>query len=505
MNRYDVIVVGAGNGGLAAAAKTAKEGYKTLVLEKHNLPGGCATSFRRGRFEFEPSLHELCHYCTAEELDSVENIFDELGINVPLAKENVMFRTISRDKDEPFDVTLHTGDEAFLNDMEAAVPGCRESVAAWLKLNDELDDAMRYTEKHPVPNPVTLMKDYGTFLRIASHSSDEVMDAVGIPKKAQHILNTYWGYLGVPTDELNGLHYQQLFTAYMRGQPSMPYHRSHELSLALVKNIQESGGEIRYNSEVTKFLYDEDGAAIGVACGSERFYAKQIISNVIPHNVFNMSDNRKVGKRMRKLANLRRFGMSVITVYLGLDCTMEELGVKDYSVFVQNSNDNRVQYESGIGGFGMYIVNCLNRVLPDCTPEGTCTLFFTIPVFPGDFPQDLTPQDYKKFKNDTAKKYIEDYEQLMGISITPHIEEVSIATPVTFARYLDTPEGTIYGYENSFIDNVVLRTAMKDMDFTTPRLHYCGGHYLRGDGYPSGYITGMMAARDAINELRREK
>ena len=65
-NKYDVIVVGAGNGGLAAAANTAKAGLKTLLLEKHNLPGGCATSFRRGRFEFEPSLHELCSVGTAE-------------------------------------------------------------------------------------------------------------------------------------------------------------------------------------------------------------------------------------------------------------------------------------------------------------------------------------------------------------------------------------------------------------------------------------------------------
>ena len=35
--RYDVIVVGAGNGGLAAAANTAKEGLSTLLLEKHNI------------------------------------------------------------------------------------------------------------------------------------------------------------------------------------------------------------------------------------------------------------------------------------------------------------------------------------------------------------------------------------------------------------------------------------------------------------------------------------
>lgn len=58
-NQFDVIVVGAGNAGLVAAATTAKNGLKTLLLEKNNIPGGCATSFVRGRFEFEPSLHEL--------------------------------------------------------------------------------------------------------------------------------------------------------------------------------------------------------------------------------------------------------------------------------------------------------------------------------------------------------------------------------------------------------------------------------------------------------------
>ncbi|MBR2423343.1 MAG: NAD(P)-binding protein, partial [Oscillospiraceae bacterium] len=85
---FDVIVVGAGNGGLAAAANTAKAGLKTLLLEKHNIPGGCATSFRRGRFEFEPSLHELCSVGTAEKPDQVYKVFDDLG-----AKPNWCYET----------------------------------------------------------------------------------------------------------------------------------------------------------------------------------------------------------------------------------------------------------------------------------------------------------------------------------------------------------------------------------------------------------------------------
>ena len=37
---------------------TAKAGKKTLLIEQHNLPGGVASSFRRGRFEFDTALHD---------------------------------------------------------------------------------------------------------------------------------------------------------------------------------------------------------------------------------------------------------------------------------------------------------------------------------------------------------------------------------------------------------------------------------------------------------------
>ena len=41
MNEYDVIVIGAGNGGLASAATLSENGKKVILFERHNIPGGC--------------------------------------------------------------------------------------------------------------------------------------------------------------------------------------------------------------------------------------------------------------------------------------------------------------------------------------------------------------------------------------------------------------------------------------------------------------------------------
>ena len=80
MNKYDVIVIGGGNGGLATAASFAEKGKKVALFEKHNIPGGCGTSFRRGRFEFEVALHQLSSMGTPEKPGELRELFRRYGI-----------------------------------------------------------------------------------------------------------------------------------------------------------------------------------------------------------------------------------------------------------------------------------------------------------------------------------------------------------------------------------------------------------------------------------------
>src|ERR1700712_3897433 len=99
---YDVIVIGAGVGGLTSAALLSKAGLSVCVLEKEPRVGGYLAGFRRNQFIFDTAIHWLNQYGPDGVLDK---LFSAIGHDHPRATEQ---KRIRRYKGENFDYLLTT-------------------------------------------------------------------------------------------------------------------------------------------------------------------------------------------------------------------------------------------------------------------------------------------------------------------------------------------------------------------------------------------------------------
>lgn len=493
---YDVVVVGAGNGGLTAAATLALKGLKVLLLEQHNLPGGFATSFVRGRFEFEPSLHELAGVGPREDKQDVRRLFeDNLGIEINWVIVPEAYRLIlTKDPEDSLDVTMPFGVNEYIDKMEEYVPGSRERITEYFTLCREVLEAIGYlgASKGKADKDV-LMNKYPNFLKTCAYTVEDVAKSLKIPQKAQKILHAYWSYLGPDVSRANFTIFAAMLYKYITKGAYIPRYRSHEMSTALDEKIKLCGGSIEYNTRVKKILV-EKGQIKGVETDQgDRIATKYVVSNASPHLVYNnlIYPKKEVPQKALQHCNFRDVGASAFVVYLGLDRSPEELGLNEYSYFIYQNMNTSYLYDGfkKLEPSRVQATTCLNNVIPDCSPEGTTIMSMTT-LYKGEVWKDVRPQDYVKIKNELALSMIKDFEKALGISIKEHIEEIEVATPATFSRYTGSFNASVYGYEPTSTDSLIPRMMMMKEDSFINGLDFTGGCGFRCHGYSSSLLSG---------------
>ena len=506
---YDVVVIGAGNGGLAAAIRVLQGGYSCLLLEKHNLPGGFATSFKRGRFEFEASRHELNEFGSSEEPGDIRTLFRELGVEdkIDWIRIPEAYHLITTDKQ--YDCEMPFGINAFIDKMEQYVPGSRPSMTAFFELCNEVRDAQTYSSSVNGNTDAAYMKEhFPNFIKAGSYSVNEVLDALKMPKKAQDILGAYWCYLGVDLDRMSFLHYGSMVIRYITRDAWMPKMRSHEISLAMDQRIRELGGDIWYHSEAEKILTDSKNAITGVRLTDGTVIAtRHIIANCSPHLVFGkMLEEKSVTEQMVRATNSRTFAGRGFSLFLGLNKSAQELGIKSHNYFIYDTADSVKQYDMmrKVATNHVQATVCLNNAYPECSPPGTCMMYFTT-MFMSDDWGNVSETDYFKAKDRVADDMINVFERETGCHIRDAIEEICVASPTTYARYCGHPQGVIYGYETADWDSLMPRMMMMAEDAKLfPGLRFAGGYAMRSSGYSSSYVSGDLSGRQTVGDLKRE-
>lgn len=505
MKKYDVIVVGGGNGGLSAAAVLAKGGKKVLLIEKNHSPGGFATSFKRGRFEFDVSLHELNGFGRGKEaLGGVRVLFDTIGISDKINWVDIpeAFRLISSDKEGKIDAVMPFGIENYISKMEEYAPGSRKAMEYIFACGQENLRVLAGLGKCKSKlDQMKLMAENRDFLHNASLSVNEVLYKIDMPERARNIFKAYWAYLCADCDNLSFFHYLQMVNTYIELGSVIPYMRSTEMTLAMADVITSNGGDIFTNTVVTEIKV-KDGRVTGVTTDDKKEYeADVIVCNASPHYAFSeLIKKEHAPEGDVKRCNFRTFAGSGFCVWLGLNKSAKEIGLDNYSYFIFPDADDVKQFKNMGHPETNRVQNtiCPNAAFEGASPEGTCILSMTT-LFNSFYWDSVKKEDYHRIKTEVADSMIDTFEKATGIQVREYIEEIEIGTPETFARFTLNPHGTIYGYLGKKADGVLARTLSENKRMSGIKgLYFAGGYGTKMNGYSSAMSTGFDAARHIL-------
>lgn len=490
MKQYDVIVIGAGNGGLAAAATLAEKGKSVILFERHNIPGGCGTSFRRGRFEFEVALHQLSHMGTPENPGPLREQFARYGIldEIDWIQIKELFRVNFPDGTGVSLPCDRKECEAFLCQQfphqAQEIPRYFEMVYAFCQQSAEFAAKSAQSTGEPGALKKAIMKAgfpkmYPVLAKYAMKSTQEVLDEFFTDPKLQLALSAYWCFMGVPPTRFPFAILAKCTNIYLENKPYYMRGTSMMMNQAIMNAVQRMGGVVRLNCGVSRIVL-ENGKAVGVVDeNGEEYRAKKIISNISPLATYgNLLQPDEVPESAREYLKPYTVGISALTCFIGLDCTPEEIGFTTSFTLNYESLDANKDFQNAyklLPEHDPLVATCYTVDDPSVSPKGTSIITAGTLKYSTEW-EKLNPEQYYEMKYEAGRRIVARLEKMYP-GFTSHIEEMEIATPLTHMRYLNHPGGAIYGYEQDLMQSVFFfptESKIPNLEFASGWVNACG-------------------------------
>jgi all-trans-retinol 13,14-reductase len=507
---WDAVIIGSGLGGLSCAAGFARQGFKPLVLEKHSVPGGYATTFKRpGGFVFDVSLHST----TVEERNGLPNLipgFPEIT-DIEFVPHKVLYRAIFPDHDIR---VPHKDLEGYIKLLIGLFPEEKEGIEGLFQtMKGLVSDLNKYQAAGGKVNMAAFPKDFPYLFKCFNSTWGAVQDSYIKGAKLKGIISALWGYFGLPPSKLASLYYILPVISYLQNGGYYPIGKSQKISDALVRFIEDKGGKVMLRAKVQEILV-KDQAACGIktADGTEHL-AKVVVSNANAYDTFHtMMDEKELLKDY--LARMDKFtaSLSSFQVFLGLKKDLvREVGITDTEIFCDPGYDVEESYRGALnaevekGGFGLTLYDNLYK---GYSPEGKNIL--NIIMLQGyDFWKKYETDyfagkkdAYRAEKERMADILIKNVEEKLLPGLSRAIEVREVGTPLTNLRYTGNYRGAIYGWDQT-LDNSEPRRLPHD---TPVRNLYLAGAWTKpGGGYGAVIPSGLQCFAQIMAEWDKAK
>lgn len=499
MADFDIIVIGAGNAGLTAATALARKKKRVLLLERHNIPGGCATSFCRGRFEFEVSLHQLSGMGTPERPGPLRSVLDGLGVldRLEFVEMKDLYRLTIPGQ---LDITLPPSREKVVALLQERFPREKEGIEKFFDLVYKF-----FTEiigAFYMRDPEVSKEKYPLYFKYALKDSQSVIDQYLKDPLLQSVVTAYWGYMGLPPRLLPFSDLATMLFAYIEFKPGHLRGGSQMLSSAILDEYQANGGTARFNCPVKRVLIKNNRASGVVTEGGEEITGDYVISNASSITTYaEMMDGKNAAGEALNGMKGSNLGPSAVTLYIGLDCPPDKVGITGTTNFISPGADADKAYASMkrlSAEEDSLLLTCYNVVDPSFSPPGT-TQAAIVSLKYGEPWLRVPPAEYAKTKYAVADQMLALCEKVFP-GLRSRIEEMEIATPLTHMRYLGHPGGAIYGFDQHLKDSPLFVTPLSPVEGL-----YAAGSWVTSGGYQPTLTSGASVARVILKDMAKKE
>lgn len=441
--KFDILIIGSGLGGLVSAVILAKKGLKVCVLEKNSQFGGNLQTFSRNKRIFDTGVHYLGGL---EPGQNLYRYFDFLGImqNLKISRMSESgFDRISFDGDEK--VYPHSqGYENFVEDLAALFPAEKENIEKYiLEIQRICNNFSRYNlgEKQRYDENL-LYENTADF--IESITDDNKLQAV--------LCGSNFLYAGNRKTPL----YVHALTvnSYIRSAYRCIDGGS-QIAKLLVKELRKHGGEIRRRSKVTEISYAKDGLIQEIRTESGKKYeARNVISNIDIKATIKLFGKENFSKALVKRVEQMLPGASCFSVYIIL--RPQSVPYFNYNIFHCKSPElifSTSEADSRNWPAQYMLSAAVDQRHPEFAESLTILTYMSFDEVEKWAKTENTVAeknfrgtDYDHFKEERANTLIAEIEKKIP-GIRNKIDQIYTSTPLTYRDYIGTDRGAMYGYE----------------------------------------------------------
>ena len=504
MNKFDVIIIGSGAGGLASAICLARAGQKVLVLEQHDVPGGWCHSFTLNGQRFSPGVHYIG---LIDKGHSTHELYEGLGA----ANDLVFFRMNKKSYEHCWiqneKVDMPAGLDALHESLSIRFPQERKRLKKYLSLvrtvsyQIQLIPKMKgFWDNITIPFRTRYMGKYGLFSLkrvIDWHIKDPMLKAV---------LNVQCGDHGLPPGKASFPLHCAVMDHYFEGG-FYPMGGGGGIVKAMTNTLKRHGGEIRTKQIVNGILI-ENKQAVGVEIADgQKFYAKTIISNADPAITYlGLVGKENLSARLIKKLAKTKYSVTSLILFLTLDLDVTKAGLDSGNIWLLNDQDldkvyNNLTIHNVAEGeeFPALFISCTTLKDPTSFNGRYHNLEVVTFIDYNSFEEfnlkkDYHDEAYAKHKERIVQKMMNSVERVIP-GAKQNIIQAELGTPKTNQHYINSTRGNVYGTEKTL--NQIGPFAFSSKS-EIKNLYLCGASTL-SHGVGGATNSGIQVAAQILN------